>query len=65
MAEPALNENVRYEPNENPPPLVATGAAAQAAILIITPVLLTVVIVMRIATNPTALSCGGLLGPCW
>ena len=49
MAAPIVNENVRYEPEENPPPLVALGAGAQAALLILAPVVLTVVIVVRIA----------------
>ena len=49
MAAPIVNENVRYEPEENPPPLVALGAGAQAAMLILAPVVLTVVIVVRIA----------------
>ena len=49
MAAPIVNENVRYEPEENPPPLVALGAGAQAALLIVAPVVLTVVIVVRIA----------------
>lgn len=44
-----INDYVRYEPEENPPPLVALGAGAQAAILIVAPVVLTVVIVVRIA----------------
>lgn len=44
-----VNEHVRYEPDEVPPPLVALGAGAQAAALIVAPVVLTVVIVVRIA----------------
>ena len=43
------NENVRYEPNESPPTLVAVGAGIQAAMIIVAPVVLTVVIVARIA----------------
>ncbi len=43
------NSHVRYEPNENPPPLVSIGAGIQATVLIVTPVVLTVVIVARIA----------------
>ena len=43
------NENVRYEPDESPPPLIALGAGLQAAALIVAPVVLTVVIVARIA----------------
>ena len=49
MAAPIVNENIRYEPEENPPPLIALGAGAQAAMLILAPVVLTVVIVVRIA----------------
>ena len=49
MAGSIVNENVRYEPDENPPPLVALGAGAQAAMLIVAPIVLTVVIVVRIA----------------
>ena len=45
----AVNEHIRYEPDEVPPPLVALGAGAQAAALIVAPVVLTVVIVVRIA----------------
>ena len=43
------NENVRYEPNESPPTLVAFGAGLQAAMIIVALVVLTVVIVARIA----------------
>ncbi len=52
MATTVVNEHVRYEPEENPPPLIALGAGAQAAMLIISPVVLTVVIVVRIAEAP-------------
>ncbi len=45
----AVNENVRYEPDEEPPRLVTIGSGIQAAILILAPVVLTVVIVSRIA----------------
>ncbi len=45
----AVNENVRYEPHENPPPPIALGAGLQAALVILAPVALTVVIVVRIA----------------
>ena len=47
-----VNENVRYEPDENPPPLIALGAGLQAALVILAPVVLTVVIVIRIAEEP-------------
>ena len=46
------NENVRYEPNESPPTLVAFGAGLQAAMIIVAPVVLTVIIVARIAGQP-------------
>ena len=46
------NENVRYEPNEDPPSLLAAGAGFQAAMVIVAPVVLTVVIVARIADQP-------------
>ena len=49
MAAVNVNENVRYEPDENPPRLVTIGSGVQAAILILAPVVLTVVIVSRIA----------------
>ena len=49
MATTSENYNVRYEPDESPPPLIALGAGLQAAALIVAPVVLTVVIVARIA----------------
>ena len=49
MAAEVVNEHVRYEPEDKPPPLIALGAGAQAAMLIVAPVVLTVVIVVRIA----------------
>ena len=49
MAMTSANHNVRYEPDEKPPPLIALGAGLQAAALIVAPVVLTVVIVARIA----------------
>lgn len=39
-----VDEGVRYEPHENPPPLIAAGAGLQAAMIIVAPVVLTVVI---------------------
>ena len=47
-----VNENIRYEPDEIPPPLVAIGAGFQAAMIIVAPLVLTVVIVARIAGQP-------------
>ena len=52
MTEAPVNENVRYEPDENPPSAVAIGAGLQAAMVIVAPVVLTVVIVARIAEQP-------------
>ena len=52
MASAPINDNVRYEPDENPPTLIAFGAGAQAAAIIVAPVVLTVVIVARIAEQP-------------
>ncbi len=49
MNEAQLNENVRYEPHEKPPYLVAIGAGVQASMVLLAPVVLTVVIVARIA----------------
>ena len=49
MDEAQVNENVRYEPDENPPSLVAIGAGVQASMVLLAPVVLTVVIVARIA----------------
>ena len=46
------NENVRYEPDEKPPHLLAVGAGLQAAMIIVAPIALTVVIVARIADQP-------------
>ena len=52
MASAYVNENVRYEPDESPPPLIVIGAGVQAAMIIVAPVVLTVVIVARIAEQP-------------
>ena len=49
MATSEVNQSVRYEPEEAPPPLITLGAGLQAAALIVAPVVLTVVIVVRIA----------------
>jgi len=46
------NRNVRYEPEENPPPAVTVGAGLQAATIIVAPIVLTVVIVARVAEQP-------------
>ena len=47
-----MNENIRYEPDENPPVLLTVGAGFQAALLIIGGIVLGVVIVFRIAEQP-------------
>ena len=52
LAAAQVNENIRYEPDEKPPSLVAVGAGFQAAMIILAPVVLTVVIVARIAEQP-------------
>ena len=49
MASAYVNDNVRYEPDENPPRLVTIGSGLQAATVIVAPIVLTVVIVARIA----------------
>ncbi len=49
VAGDAINENVRFEPNDRPPPAVTIGAGAQAALVTVAPIVLTVVIVVRIA----------------
>ena len=53
MAATYVNDNVRYEPDETPPSPVAIGAGAQAAAIILAPVVISVVIVMRIAGQPS------------
>lgn len=52
MAIEQKNQDIRYEPDENPPLPVAIGAGFQAAAIIVAPVVLTVVIVARIAQQP-------------
>ena len=49
MATAQVNDNIRYEPHEKPPYLVAAGAGVQASMVLLAPVVLTVVIVARIA----------------
>ena len=46
------NENILYEPDEKPPPLVTLGAGVQSAAIMVTRVVVTVVIVARIAEQP-------------
>ena len=57
MTSGRADENVRYEPNENPPRPITIGAGLQAAMIIVAPVVLTVVIVARIADMTR--TCGG------
>ena len=52
MAETSINENVRYEPDENPPNSLLIGAGFQGALVMVGSIVLTVVIVFRIADQP-------------
>ena len=52
MASTPINDNVRYEPHENPPFLLTIGAGAQASLSIIGGVVLGVLIVFSIAGQP-------------
>ena len=54
MSAAHVNENIRYEPDEIPPPLMAIGAGFQGAMIIVGGVVLTVVIVARIADQPAS-----------
>lgn len=54
MAAEHTNENIRYEPDEHPPPLLAFGAGFQAALIMLAPVVLGVVVVLQIAGQPQA-----------
>ena len=54
MAESSINEHVRYEPDETPPVAIMIGAGVQSAMVIVAPVVLTVIIVARIADQPSA-----------
>ena len=49
MAETQPNDNIRYEPGDRPPWLLAGGAGFQAALIMLAPIVLTVVIVVQIA----------------
>ena len=44
-----VNENIRYEPDEQPPYLVAAGVGFQAAAVVLAPVVLGTVIIVRAA----------------
>ncbi|MCE2500707.1 MAG: purine/pyrimidine permease [Dehalococcoidia bacterium] len=50
--EPTINDNIRYEPQENPPTRLAISAGIQGALVMIGSIVLTVVIVFRIADQP-------------
>ena len=52
MAISPINENVRFEPNENPPRSLLIGAGFQGALVMIDSIVLTVVIVFRVAGQP-------------
>ena len=52
MATEHVNENIRYEPDEQPPAPLAIGAGFQAALIMLAPVVLGVVIVLQIAGQP-------------
>ena len=54
MAANHANENIRYEPDEQPPAPLAIGAGFQAALIMLAPVVLTVVVVLQIAGQPVA-----------
>lgn len=54
MAAEPVNENIRYEPDEQPPAPLAIGAGFQAALIMVAPVVLTVVIVLQISGQPAA-----------
>jgi len=54
MAAAHGNENIRFEPDEQPPAPLAIGAGFQAALIMVAPVVLTVVIVLQIAGQPAA-----------
>ena len=48
----SINDNVRFEPNENPPRSLLIGTGFQGALVMIGSIVLTVVIVFRIAGQP-------------
>ena len=62
MDQAAINDNVRYEPNENPPNLMTVGAGAQAALVIIGGIVLSVVLVFRIAGQEESYLAWGVFG---
>ena len=52
LATTPINENVRYEPEDNPPLPISAGIGLQAAAITLPGIALTVVIVARIADQP-------------
>ncbi len=62
MAAVEVNENIRYEPEENPPALVAVGSGLQAALVILGGIVLSVVIIFRIADQPDSYLQWGVFG---
>ena len=47
MAAAEVNQNVRYEPEESPPPPITVGLGVQAAVVTVAPIIIGVLIVMR------------------
>ena len=47
MAAAEVNQNVRYEPEENPPAPVTVGLGVQAAVVTLAPIVIGVLIVIR------------------
>jgi NCS2 family nucleobase:cation symporter-2/xanthine permease XanP len=54
MATEHVNENIRYEPDEQPSAPMAIGAGFQAALIMLAPVVLTVAVVLQISGQPVA-----------
>ena len=46
------NENIRYEPEERPPHLLAAGLGLQATAILLAPIVVTVAIIVRVADQP-------------
>ncbi len=62
MATEHVNENIRYEPDEQPPAPLAIGAGFQAALIMLAPVVLGVVIVLQIAGQPAEYTAWAVFG---
>ena len=54
MAAAHGNENIRFEPDEQPPPLLTVGAGFQSALIMLAPVVLGVVVVLQISGQSAA-----------